>query len=74
MANSPDVKFVPSADSPDNQSDILPGSGIIGRGIDVFGEYCSGSSLKKKIIDIGPLDCTENLLNKRTSKLVNVLP
>ena len=72
MANAPHLAFVPSLDSSGEGSDILPGSDIFGRGIDVFGEYCSGPSLKQKIVDIGPLDCTENPFNKCASKLVDV--
>ncbi len=73
LPETQDIQNVPSfASSESNQSDILPGSDIIGRGIDVFGPYCDGSYLKPKIIDIGELNDTENIRNQRTSSMVEV--
>lgn len=52
-------------------SDHLPGTDVIGCSLNVTGEYCSNTSLKRQVIDLGELnkDCGNG---RRTSELVTL--
>ncbi len=56
------------------QTKILPGTAVIGFGVDVFGEYCSANSLKLPIIDTSDLTKPVDGSDLLTSTLVTVLP
>ncbi|WP_298436389.1 MAC/perforin domain-containing protein [uncultured Jannaschia sp.] len=53
-------------------SGVLPGTDTIGRGYDVFGQYCEPSSIKARLFDLGPLDHDVPGTPFTTSELVQV--
>ena len=51
---------------------ILPGTDVIGSGVDVFGEYCGNTSLRLPIIDMSDRSKIDEDTGKVTSELVTV--
>lgn len=62
------------ATNDDTDGQTLPGTNVLGCGVDVFGEYCGATSLKKPIIDMSDRSQTDERTGKKTAHFITLQP
>lgn len=58
----------------EENSNVLRGSSALGMGVDVFGEYATGNSLKQQVLELDPYTRTDPVSGKLTSEHIKVNP